>query len=375
MRHIVIQVESIMKYPPTLSLLKILSELGEDVYLFTSVSGDIVEQECKEAKIKLIDLGNEYSPKNSALDKLRKIPLINRSIKGNLDELYNCDAVVWVMTSITLKYIGNLLDNKKYIMYMYELSQEILYYPRIPALKVNLPKLFRNASAVIECEYNRAHIAKAWFSLEKTPYVIPNKPYVKQLTRELRIQDEYCAQQIDKIKDKKIVLYQGIIDPERPLLPFIEAVNELGDEYAMVIMSSDTDKLKDVKSNNLYLLPFVNPPHHLEITSWAHIGILTYVPVLGETTSPLNAVYCAPNKIYEYAMFGIPMIGNDVPGLKTEFDKSRIGYVFDSFDKKDILETIRKIENNYEQMRANTFDFYNEVDNKMVFKEVLASVQ
>ena len=30
MRHIIIQVESIMKYPPTLSLMKILSELGEE---------------------------------------------------------------------------------------------------------------------------------------------------------------------------------------------------------------------------------------------------------------------------------------------------------------------------------------------------------
>ena len=318
MRHIVIQVESIMKYPPTLSLLKILSELGEEVYLFTSVTGDVVEQECSEINIKLIDLGNEYSPNNKALDKLRKIPLINHSIKSKLNELYNLDTAVWVMTSITLKYIGNLLDNKRYIIYIYELSQEILYYPRIPALKVNLKKLFKNASAVVECEYNRAHIAKAWFSLKKTPYVIPNKPYLNQLTRESNIQDEYCAQQINKIKDKKIVLYQGIIDPERPLIPFIEAVTELGDEYAMVIMSSDVDKLKDVKSSNLCLLPFVNPPHHLEITSWAHIGILTYVPVLGETTSPLNAVYCAPNKIYEYAMFGIPMIGNDVPGLKTE---------------------------------------------------------
>jgi glycosyltransferase involved in cell wall biosynthesis len=375
MRHIVIQVESIMKYPPTLSLLKILSELGEEVYLFTSVTGDVVEQECSEINIKLIDLGNEYSPNNKALDKLRKIPLINHSIKSKLNELYNCDTAVWVMTSITLKYIGNLLDNKRYIMYMYELSQEILYYPRIPALKVNLKKLFKNASAVVECEYNRAHIAKAWFSLKKTPYVIPNKPYLNQLTRESNIQDEYCAQQINKIKDKKIVLYQGIIDPERPLIPFIEAVTELGDEYAMVIMSSDVDKLKDVKSSNLCLLPFVNPPHHLEITSWAHIGILTYVPVLGETTSPLNAVYCAPNKIYEYAMFGIPMIGNDVPGLKTEFDKSRIGYVFDSFDKKDILEAIKKIEINYEQMSAYTFNFYNQIDNKQIFKELIRCLQ
>lgn len=371
MRHIIIQVESIMKYPPTLSLMKILSELGEEVYLFTSVINKDVTKKCKIDGIKLVDLRHEYSSKNSAVKKLIQIPFVNWNIKQNINKLYNSETLIWVMTSITLKYIGNALNQKRYIMYMYELSQQIFFYPRIPLLRVNIKKLFQNASSVIECEYNRAHIAKAWFELDKTPYVVPNKPYLKPISRKSSVNDEYCSRIIEKIEDKKIVLYQGIIDPERPLLPFIEAVDELGEDYAMVVMSSDIDKLKNIKSSNLYCLPFVNPPDHLEITSWAHIGILTYVPVTGETTSPLNAIYCAPNKIYEYAMFGIPMIGNDIPGLKTEFDKSGIGQVFDSFTKKDILDAIKRVEVDYNRMSDNTYAFFDSFDNKAAFQKIL----
>ena len=121
MRHIIIQVESIMKYPPTLSLMKILSELGEEVYLFTSVINKDVTKKCKIDGIKLVDLRHEYSSKNSAIKKLIQIPFVNWNIKQNINKLYNSETLIWVMTSITLKYIGNALNQKRYIMYMYEL--------------------------------------------------------------------------------------------------------------------------------------------------------------------------------------------------------------------------------------------------------------
>lgn len=65
------------------------------------------------------------------------------------------------------------------------------------------------------------------------------------------------------------------------------------------------------------MLPYITAPYHLEVTSHAFIGILIYAPVYGTFTSPLNSIYCAPNKLYEFSHFGIPMIGNNIPGLNT----------------------------------------------------------
>ena len=306
MRHVIIQIESIMKYPPTISLMKILRDLDNDVILLSSEIEYETEQLCHEIGVCLENVGYSYSPKNNAFKKLLKIPLINFGIRKAIKKTHSEDALFWIMTSISLKYIGNI--------------------------KVNLSKLFNNAKAVIECEYNRAFIAQAWFGLKKLPHVIPNKPYMERKGERKKryqvINDKYCASIVEKIKDKKIILYQGIIDQERPLEPFARAIEKMGTDYAFVVMSGNLDGLK-YRGSNTYFLPFIIPPYHLEITSWAYIGILIYKPVRGATTSPLNAVYCAPNKLYEYAMYGIPMIGNNVPGLKSSICDNTIGKIFE----------------------------------------------
>lgn len=363
-----------MKYPPTLSLISMLRDMGEEVCLLTSNLSQSIKEYCKNRGASILDVGYNYSPSNSAFEKLIKIPKIEKSLNKVLERVYDENSVIYVMTSITLKYIGNCLTGKRYVMYMYELSHEIRYYPELPEPKVNLNKLFRNASAVIECEYNRAHIAKAWFGLKELPYVMPNKPYMKPLKPHMTVTDKRAVKLIDKIQNRKIILYQGIIDKERPLGPFVEAVDELGEDYALVVMSGNFDQLKEFKSKNLFLLPFINPPHHLEVTSWAHIGILTYVPVRGETTSPLNAVYCAPNKLFEYSMFGVPMIGNDIPGLKIVFEKEKIGKIFASYNKDCIKKTIYQIEENYKEISTSSSKYYSTVDNQAVLKKVIENL-
>lgn len=374
MKHIIIQIESIMKYPPTISLMRILKDLGHEVILLTSEISSNVESFCKEVNAELVNVGYSYSSKNNPFLKLLKIPLINRGVKKAINCRYDDNTLIWIMTSISLKYIGNALNEKRYIMYMYELSQEIRYYAALPFPKLNLNKLFNNAVATIECEYNRAFIAQAWFGLEKLPFVIPNKPYLENISsiREKRqvIQDEHCSKLIEKIKEKKIVLYQGIIDKERPLEQFARAIEKLGDDYAFVVMSSNGDMLK-YKGRNTYILPFVTPPHHLEITSWAYIGILIYVPVRGATTSPLNAIYCAPNKIYEYSMFGVPMIGNEIPGLINPLEFNGAGTCFAEMTIEQIVNAVKKIDASYEVYKQHSYTLFDSIDTKNMIESVI----
>ena len=62
-------------------------------------------------------------------------------------------------------------------------------------------------------------------------------------------------------------------------------------------------------NENLNHVDFIPAPYYLCITRLAIIGILTYNPMLH------NTAYCAPNKIFEYGAFSVPMIGNNIPGL------------------------------------------------------------
>ena len=51
----------------------------------------------------------------------------------------------------------------------------------------------------------------------------------------------------------------------------------------------------------------------------ASIGVLSYFPRSGSIGRTLNPLYCAPNKIFEYSKYGIPMISNDVPALRYSY--------------------------------------------------------
>ena len=146
----------------------------------------------------------------------------------------------------------------------------------------------------------------------------------------------------------------------------------MGTDYAFVVMSGNLDGLK-YRGSNTYFLPFIIPPYHLEITSWAYIGILIYKPVRGATTSPLNAVYCAPNKLYEYAMYGIPMIGNNVPGLKSSICDNTIGKIFEIMNEDSIIRTINEIERNYELYSSNAISFYQRTDNYNQIRSIVES--
>ena len=372
MRHIVIQVESICLYPPTQSLLKMLKHMNDEVVLMSACVNNDVSAFCERENIKISNISVLYNPSDSVLLKFLKIPIIRYQIKKNLNAIYDEESIIWIMTSITLKYLGNATIGKRYIMYLYELAFDIRFYPKFAYPRLPLNNLLRGAVAVIECEYNRAHILKAWFNLKHTPYVLPNKPFLHRMQKMCYVHNQQYRLILDQLKNKKIILYQGIIDEERPLNELISAVDKLGDEYALLVMSKDYKKLEDVSSNNIYLMPFITPPEHLEVTSWAYMGVLTYSPIHNGTTSPLNAVYCAPNKLFEYAMFGIPMLGNNIPGLKYSVALNNMGVCFDEYNELSIIDAIKKIELNYDVYSSNALKYYDSVDNYQTLIDILS---
>ena len=99
-------------------------------------------------------------------------------------------------------------------------------------------------------------------------------------------------------------------------------------------------------------------------TSHAHIGILTYDPL------SLNCAYCAPNKIFEYSKYGLPVLGNDIPGLRREIEGSRFGAIVDEKIEESIVEGIKKIEDNYETFSQNAISYYEGTDTVSTVKDI-----
>lgn len=55
---------------------------------------------------------------------------------------------------------------------------------------------------------------------------------------------------LEKVKNKKVILYQGIfLDKERRLEEFCEAIKKLSDEYVFIAMGRGSDMFDELKKN------------------------------------------------------------------------------------------------------------------------------
>lgn len=244
-------------------------------------------------------------------------------------------------------------------------------YDRVPFYKMNLGRIIKDAQIVIACEINRARIMKSWWKLNQLPYVMPNKSYIgvsdlAQYPVTKRIEDA-----ILKIKGRKCLMYQGLISSDRDITLLAKALKKMNSDYLLVLTGKDVyngvDNLKRIYDNTIYL-GYFPAPSHLFITQHAHIGVAYY------DDSSLNNLFCAPNKIYEFAGFGIPTLGNDVPGLIYSIGLSRAGVCVNFNHIESIINALNDIETNYSEYSRNAINFFNTTDNLAVMREIVNNV-
>lgn len=367
---ILIQIDSILKYPPTLSLINELCEANKEIFVLTTDVSAHLKNSLPNS-VKLIKVGDEYSYSLSVAHKLIQLVKIRKECWKRIDQLYDNDTVLWVMSNITVKHLGMKLIGYRYNLHLFELLENIYYFGKLPFAKLDLATLCRKANKVIVCEYNRAQITKTWFKLDELPLIITNKPAPNDIEKYSPVIHDLKGREIIRLlENKKIILYQGIVDQERPIQVIAEAVESLSDEYAFVVMTGS--ECQDLtKYSKTFVISFVTPPYHLEITSWAYIGILIYTPVYGSFSSPLNSIYCAPNKLYEYAQFGLPMIGNDIPGLKDTIEYNDMGICVENLGSNEIRDAIICIEETYKKKSLNSKNFFQNTTNKKAIERAL----
>ena len=166
------------------------------------------------------------------------------------------------------------------------------------------------------------------------------------------------------------------MDKERPLDTIADALNKTKEHYTFVIIgkgkSDESDneyieKLRGIYPDIIYG-GYFPAPQHLYVTQNAYMGIAIY------DTSSLNTLFCAPNKTFEYAKFGVPVLGSDIPGLQLTVEKYNAGICVDIEEPIQIAKAIDDIAENYEKYQVGAKAFYDSVDNRKVMKEILKEV-
>lgn len=353
------------KYPPCFSQIRMLKKLNYDLEVIYGNCANSTLKILESEGIKLTKIEYIKEENISKLEKLKRIFIFRKNLTKYLKKI-DKNAIIWFGNAESAIIMKGKMRKRKYIISLLE-----LYDDKDKFRGKLLHGLVENALMVTVCEETRGYLVKHWYNLEYLPTVFPNKAYEQIRKTRVSPSCEETKKIIDQIKNDKVIIYQGIIFKTDELIETAKALREINDDYKLVLLGMDRENVyEEIKKiyNNTVFFNYVPAPLHLEITSYARIGILFYKP------NVLNNAYCAPNKIYEYSGFGIPMIGNYIPGLNNTIGKAGAGICV-KLSKENIKQAITEIENNYELFSKNSKAFFENCDNLETMKEFMNEIK
>ena len=364
--------EDVVQYPPILSMFHALIDLNFQV-VHIGVYSDLEQKSFLESKgiefYNDVKLNVNANPVAKIFQQLEFKKYVSKVLKDRYEE---GDYLV-VVNEDTMCLLWNAICQYKLVLYFLETpGYNVRLKYRVYNPLFNLTQACQQAYKVICCEYNRAHIIKGIYQLDTLPVILPNKYYQsKSLSQSYSIPQD-ILQRIEELKaildGKKVILYQGVFtSKERRLEEFIHAVNDMPEEYLLLAMGRGDKMFEELKrqysSKKIVFIDFIRPPYHLLVTQMAHVGVLSYFPNNKSFIDVLNPIYCAPNKIFEYTRFSLPMISNDLPSLKNVFQEFQCGEVVDyPLTSIRIKNGLNNIFQNYEDYKHGAESFYNSVD-------------
>lgn len=371
MEHILIFKDDIIKYPPIISIINYLLKRHVNVTILGYCSNSSITKSYIQNGVKYYNIIGDLQ-KHQKLFKLKELYCYRERVFKWVKTNANSDSTIWLFGCQEIWLLHPVIDNYKTILYLFEMPSfnVPIRYKLFCDDQAYYSSFMSQNTKVVCCEYNRAHITKAYFGLKKLPYIIPNKPLISEDFESHKIQLPFDT------TDKKIILYQGIFNyPERKLDEFCKAVEYLPKEFVLILMGTESEYKKSLykkyHSNRIYFLPFYPTPTHLQITKLAYIGILSYNTVSNSILNTLNLLYCAPNKIFEYAKFGIPMLSNDLPALNSIFSKFNAGVCDSICTPLSLSECIINIDNNYELYSQGAHLLYDSVNIEALLNSLL----
>lgn len=342
-------------YPPCLAQVLYLNDLGHELLVFHGDNSDYINNLFNERRIR------HYTLKSDGVCTSR-IQSASRLISYSLEALkllnkYGSEFIVWFGNLESALFVAQSIK-QKYVLSILELYNVGTLYDK------RLKKIIKKAKAVICCETNRATIMKARYGLNNLPFVIPNKAYELPLSQNIELQ-----QRLEPYKGKKILIYQGIIAADRPIAIIAKALAKISDNkiFLFVVGQSTPQQEEELKKiyKNTICWGYIPAPEHLQITSVSSIGIANY------DKSSENNLYCAPNKIYEYGRFGLPMIVSTNPGLVQTVGKFKAGLCIDFSKEEIIINAINEIFSNYKAYSEAAYKLYTTTNNIEIMQKVV----
>ena len=166
---------------------------------------------------------------------------------------------------------------------------------------------------------------------------------------------------LDKLNLEKLnIVYMGSMSLARNIEKWIKALLDIENVNLHLIGNGpDYDYLRsNYEKHSVFFYGNLTHSEMKSIMKLMHVGIISY------NEEGLNNYYCEPNKVGEYAYFGLPFISNYNYTLNLIERKYKIGFTLKQINKDSIQRTIQEIISNYDllQMNLNLFMIKNSWD-------------
>ena len=170
-------------------------------------------------------------------------------------------------------------------------------------------------------------------------------------------------------------MYQGALSQGRGVRLLLDAFQERQNDPAVIVfmgygeLEAEVRELAD-RHTNIFYFPAVAPDVVLEFTASADAGI----HVIQNTC--LNHFYCMPNKLFEYAMAGLPVVVSNMKDMSQFVAQHNMGAVVKELSPAFINQAIDellagdllKMSKNARKIVENSFD------EEIVINEVLLTL-
>jgi hypothetical protein len=351
--------------------IRYLKKCGANIEVWFASSNESALTIMDREQIPYVCLGE--SPRvNSKIGKIKNWLEFRKNVKRQLKTIASSDAdhtLLWIGTAESAIPLFGLLGRYHYNLTMLELLDD----KKNKFKRKTFGKLAKEAEALIACEVTRAYLMRYWFELKELPYVMPNKPYELGAKRYAEPSCDKTKSAIDMVKGKKFIIFQGIYQKLDYMKEIAKALAMMDTDYHIVLMGFDlykTNAYEELKKiyDKVIELPSIPAPLHLEVTSHASIGLVFY------DDFSLNQAFCAPNKIFEYSGFGIPMLANRIPGLENTVGKFHAGKCV-NFKASELIDAIKEIDKDYDMYCCNAKALYESVDNKSTIEKIISDLK
>ena len=201
--------------------------------------------------------------------------------------------------------------------------------------------LIRRASAVITVSDAVADELVTRYGIAR-PTPILNTPHYRDLSGG----STYLRQRLGLSDDRRLILYQGGVQPERGLVELVQSLALLPEDHVLIFLGFNLGNYQETIRREIdrlrlqprvYLLEALPREQLLEATASADVGIQLLAGL------NLNHRLTLPNKLFEYMMAGLPFISTDWPEVGRVVRQTGAGVAIASITPEAIAAGIRQV--------------------------------